>query len=1162
MEHGPHKHACETPGEGPRWVGDPIDVITGENVFSKKDFTVPGAIAFEFRRNYNHTWAGQTRGIGRGFRHSLDQWLAFDVDGPTYLNAEGGEVRFPFLDRDGDRATSGGHALLRVSADEYRVSRHAQPTRVFRPGTEGRTWPLAALEDDDQTIRLAYERDRLKAIWIDAHRALTFVYDASGQIVEVQFREPDREPLAFMRYRYDEHQRLVQGIDPYKQTFEKRYDAQNRLVQRIDTSGYSFFFDYDQSNRCISTYGEDGLLSIQLRYNAAARETSLIDANGAEWRYEYDAQKNLLSVTDPYGGATIFERGPGGELIAEVDPEGRRTEYVTDAAGAQVAKRLPDGTTVPLPERRNAPDPNAHRVPGIAIEWEYGDLWEVDFGLPDHFEPLDGLPDALRGILTTSESPQRGRVEEVRDQAGVLTREVLEDGRKRRYGYTHRGKIRRYRDFDGSDYKLETRSWDLPWQLTDPLGNVTQFEYTNTAELREAIDPAGNRVHYDYDLKDRIVAIGRNGQIHDRYEYDASDNLTAKYDGSSRLLLEREYDAQGRLVRRTLTSGDTHEFEYDDHGWVTRAKTHIHDVRFAHDSWRRRTKDERDGKGVRHRFAGENLIETTVFGRFRTEYHHLDNGTIVVVDPTGGTHRIRRHGRGVFTRDFANGWSETAQYHPRGWCLAKVAYATDAPAHAWARKYDYSGEGDLQRVLDSDNGLTQHHHDAAHRLVGTLHPNGSQDAYRYTKSGSLLEKPGMRDATVGALNQLRYADGHHFEYGVRQHVTAQTTPDGHRIEYKYDARDQLAAVVWNGQLYWTADYDAIGRRIEKQVQGRVTRYYWDTDRLAAEILPDGRLRIYVYPDAFSMVPLMFVDCESEDADPASGTRYYVLCDQRGCPERVVDDLGVVVWEAYIEPYGTAHVRVGADFYQPLRFPGHWWDVELGLHYNRFRYYSPWLGRYVQVDPIGEEGDQNVYSYSTAPLTVVDIDGLDECGNDDTRRRRRSRTRAGDGEDSQGRPRPGSRAGKRRNARRARRQRARDRRHREQNRIIREHAQAQINRTVAQREGRYGAPGAVSVVRDRRTGNVYTECSGYPRPHPSEVHPAVARRYPRGGSLEGRPIENCAEFKAANQALHDGARMQDLEIHSFSVNDDGTVGDELPRCRNCRHTTRGARVPTD
>ena len=59
---------------------------------------------------------------------------------------------------------------------------------------------------------------------------------------------------------------------------------------------------------------------------------------------------------------------------------------------------------------------------------------------------------------------------------------------------------------------------------------------------------------------------------------------------------------------------------------------------------------------------------------------------------------------------------------------------------------------------------------------------------------------------------------------------------------------------------------------------------------------------------------------------------------------------------------------------PLRFPGHYADPEIGLYYNRFRYYSPELGRYTQSDPVGIGAGLNVYAYTASPLAQADVRG--------------------------------------------------------------------------------------------------------------------------------------------------------------------------------------------
>jgi uncharacterized protein RhaS with RHS repeats len=56
------------------------------------------------------------------------------------------------------------------------------------------------------------------------------------------------------------------------------------------------------------------------------------------------------------------------------------------------------------------------------------------------------------------------------------------------------------------------------------------------------------------------------------------------------------------------------------------------------------------------------------------------------------------------------------------------------------------------------------------------------------------------------------------------------------------------------------------------------------------------------------------------------------------------------------------------------------DPETGLHYNRFRYYDPDLGRFISQDPVTPLGELNFYRYAPNPLNWLDPFGLDVCEN--------------------------------------------------------------------------------------------------------------------------------------------------------------------------------------
>jgi len=84
-------------------------------------------------------------------------------------------------------------------------------------------------------------------------------------------------------------------------------------------------------------------------------------------------------------------------------------------------------------------------------------------------------------------------------------------------------------------------------------------------------------------------------------------------------------------------------------------------------------------------------------------------------------------------------------------------------------------------------------------------------------------------------------------------------------------------------------------------------------------------------------------------------------DHLGTPQKMTDASGVVKWSADYKPFGEA-INITGTITNNLRFPGQYYDVETGTHYNYFRDYNPVIGRYIEADPIGLMGGINLFRY--------------------------------------------------------------------------------------------------------------------------------------------------------------------------------------------------------
>ncbi|CAA0227739.1 conserved hypothetical protein [Tenacibaculum maritimum] len=93
-----------------------------------------------------------------------------------------------------------------------------------------------------------------------------------------------------------------------------------------------------------------------------------------------------------------------------------------------------------------------------------------------------------------------------------------------------------------------------------------------------------------------------------------------------------------------------------------------------------------------------------------------------------------------------------------------------------------------------------------------------------------------------------------------------------------------------------------------------------------------------------------------------------------------DARGNIVWECELDIYGKVRNLHGEKTFIPFRFSGQYEDIETGLYYNRFRYYSPDTGTYISQDPIGLEGGNNFYAYVPDVNNDVDVFGLMPLSN--------------------------------------------------------------------------------------------------------------------------------------------------------------------------------------
>lgn len=870
-------------------AGDPVDVTTGEVLFSQADVALPGTLPLVLERS--HRSAHRTgRWLGPSWMSSFDQRLRVTEDKVIGAFDGGRILTWSRSQADVIALLNHPEGALPESGPAWRLGQDGTGWTVSDPQT-GRVWrfehragywqandgrgelPLVSLSDRaGHVIRFEYGNagEPVAAVHSGGYRVEVAVQD--GRITGLALAARDGgAAMPLVGYTYDSDRRLSGVANSSGLPLRFTYDHDGRLAGWTDRAGHSYSYVYDQEGRCVRGKSPSGMQSSTFEYEPGI--TRHTDAEGAVTVYEIDDSYRVTVTTDPLGAVSRVAYDERDNVTERTDPLGRATRFDRDEAGNLTQVTLPDGTVARaqydercLPVEvtgldetvwRQSFDERGNRVEAVSPD---GAVTRFGYDEAGHLAAVtepDGATTRVTcdatGLPRVVTGPDGRIVSYERDSSGRITRVTGPDGSSTEAGWSPEG-LPVFRIMP--DGTTETWEWDPDGHLarhTAPSGAITSFEYGPFDLTTAVTGPDGTRTEFAYDRELRLTSVTRGGLIW-RYELDAAGRRIAETDFNGATTRYR-HDAAGQLTSKVNAAGQETSYTYspcgnmiglsadgeattlayDAAGRLVRARNADADVAITRDALGRIIAEAINGRVLRTEYdaAGRVMRRTTPSGSV-TDWAYNAAGLPETMTSTG---RELRFG-------YDQAGQETIRHLPGGTVLAQ---AWDAVGRLAGQTVTGPGRAPGPEGPAVPGEVLQRR-TYAYSDDGFL--TGAEDLLNGNRAFG-LDASGRVTAVTGGQWSERYS------YDVLGGIISAawpTMPDGWLDGTGQGTREVAGTRVTRaGNIRYR--YDAAGR-VMSRTRIRISRkpetwhYSWDADsRLTMVTVPDGTTWRYRY-DAF------------------------------------------------------------------------------------------------------------------------------------------------------------------------------------------------------------------------------------------------------------------------------------------------------------------------